>query len=1045
MALAARLIRKILASATLSYACWPWAAQASMDVPDLAHFTSPAFCDIARWNRPASSANAVKSYHQNHNRDAASEFAAVQANATEPSTRAEAAIRQARALKAMACDDAAMAILDSEIHAPGFRAIRPGLQCLTLSRLARLTVTRQLNQAMRQAEEAKACAAAARQSDVISEALNTMAMISLSQSSCHDAGVLAQQALEQAPDPLARAEALRTRGQWRENCGHDVDAAMSDYAASEREAIGANDPEATAWARIFLSTAAMQRLAPSAGVPEKLDLAFKSARAGELRRILGAALAYHAFALAHSEYGSLLAIAVQELETSAALHAAAGHWTQERMIQIARGGYLVRLGDFSGARQAFERGRQLALDAGQPTEAAKASQGLASIARLADPPDPRLAARLMQQSLAELRGASHTPGEMARALHEAATIEAMLGDYAKASDYLRESLSFALQDRDRDAIAMSQASLGWTEWRAGNLAAANLAWRAAVKESLPEAQALGWWGLAIASRKDTPAVAAGRYARVVSVVEQMRPTGAEDAAHRSFDRRFSEAYREFEALLIDMQWYKQAQKLAVLMNRRELVEHNWTSGTRSGDDGIAVAPDIPPDPLEQCSPQIAQEERRVLADQEKLSLWSAKVPANCCAEGGSVRTSPQCSGNSSLGDYCKFRYTAGVDRTGLTRAQDDCVKAIAAKGKIDDLVRSALDDDALERWQQEVEQVRAHVVITVIDQGELRVLVGAPELKGYRSIRKPIDLGKLDKLSASLQEAWKQAADQTKAIGGGSGLAEAAGRLRDGPLRQLHQLLFDGFTPPALPAAPPPGALLIVFNDPRLRELPMAALYDGQGYLGEHYAIVHPTLHALERDKYHAGVTDSMVMGISKPDLPNVEGEVQTVAAALKTNALLNEQGTRDRLLDWLRDRPRKGLVLHLASHGQMGGTRATSLIKLWDGQVLNGDDLTDRENPPRKIQLLTLSACQTAQPGDGVMSLGLAGLAQNFASSAIGSLWNVDDRSTGRLMTSFYANWRRDPEAGVANALATAQRELMKEFAHPYFWASFIVVGRWD
>jgi CHAT domain-containing protein len=59
--------------------------------------------------------------------------------------------------------------------------------------------------------------------------------------------------------------------------------------------------------------------------------------------------------------------------------------------------------------------------------------------------------------------------------------------------------------------------------------------------------------------------------------------------------------------------------------------------------------------------------------------------------------------------------------------------------------------------------------------------------------------------------------------------------------------------------------------------------------------------------------------------------------------------------------------------------------------------------------------------------------------------LWNVDDASTEQLMVAFYSAWRRDPHAGVAQALALAQRALLRDFAHPYFWASFEVIGRWN
>ncbi|MGW8392436.1 CHAT domain-containing protein [Pseudoduganella sp. HUAS MS19] len=1047
MARTANCIRPILVLAALLIAAFHRPASAGLELADMARLASPQFCDIARWDRAADVDSAAASYSQGRSRAAASEFAAVKARAGDLETRYLAAILEARALKAMACDDAAMDLLGSLLRSAELRPADRKLKCLALSRLARLTVTRRMEEAMDVARQAKECAEAAGQNEVSSEAVNTLAIISLSRSACQDAGKLARAALFAAPDALRKAEALRTRGQWSELCEHDVRAAISDYEASEREAIAARDPEALALAQVFSSTAVMKSSAPSAAVPAKLEAAFLSAREGELRRAIGAALAYHAFAIAHSEYGSLLAVAARELNLSAVLHAAIGHASQERMIQIALGGYLVKLGRYAEAQTAFERGRRLAVDSGLPAEAAKALQGLAAIARLSAPPDPALAASLMRSALVELRAAAHTPGDLARALYEAATIEAESGNFFKASEDFRESLAYAVQGGDSDASAMAQAGLGWADWRAGNSIGAGLAWRAAVLGRSPQAQALGWWGLARSSRQRHPAVSAGRYARVIAIVEQMRPAGQDDEAQRSFDRRFSEAYREFQALLMDLQWYKQAHRLALLMNRRELVERRWVKGTRSADEGKAAAPVVMPDPLEQCSPHTTQREKGVLSQLEKLALLSKGLPTNCCAEDGSVRAAAQCSANSGLKEYCEARHSANVAAKALSREQDDCVAAIAGRAKADELVRRALDTDGLEDWQRALKRVPGYVVVTVIDQGELRVLVGVPELEGYRSTRKAIDVKRLDMLSAALQSSWVKASEAAESPGPGSKakLADEMAKLREGPLRELHRLFFAGFDPPALPLDPPAGALIVFINDPRLRDLPMAALYDGQRYIGERYAIVHPTLRTLQRGRHAAGVTDSLVMGVSKPDLPNVAGEVRTVAAALKTDGFLDEQSTRERLFDWLSDGSAEGLALHLASHGEMGGTSATSLIRLWNGEVLNGDDLSDRHKRPRDIQLLTLSACRSAVSGDGVMALGLAGLAHNFASSAIGSLWKVDDRSTGRLMGAFYGHWRHKPGDGVASALASAQRELMKEFAHPYFWASFIVVGRWD
>lgn len=97
------------------------------------------------------------------------------------------------------------------------------------------------------------------------------------------------------------------------------------------------------------------------------------------------------------------------------------------------------------------------------------------------------------------------------------------------------------------------------------------------------------------------------------------------------------------------------------------------------------------------------------------------------------------------------------------------------------------------------------------------------------------------------------------------------------------------------------------------------------------------------------------------------------------------------------------------------------------------------------RCDLVTLSACETGisavAPGDE-----LIGLARGFfgagAPSLLVSLWTVDDESTALLMAHFYARLRAGERP--AAALRAAQHYLMQEYPHPYFWAPFMVLGRW-
>jgi CHAT domain-containing protein len=97
---------------------------------------------------------------------------------------------------------------------------------------------------------------------------------------------------------------------------------------------------------------------------------------------------------------------------------------------------------------------------------------------------------------------------------------------------------------------------------------------------------------------------------------------------------------------------------------------------------------------------------------------------------------------------------------------------------------------------------------------------------------------------------------------------------------------------------------------------------------------------------------------------------------------------------------------------------------------------------------LVVLSGCQTGL-GKRLEGEGLVGLTQAFlyagARALVVSLWNIHDRSTAELMIHFYQRMREGVKP--PDALRAAQVALIQEgeFAHPYFWSAFSVVGDAD
>jgi CHAT domain-containing protein len=246
---------------------------------------------------------------------------------------------------------------------------------------------------------------------------------------------------------------------------------------------------------------------------------------------------------------------------------------------------------------------------------------------------------------------------------------------------------------------------------------------------------------------------------------------------------------------------------------------------------------------------------------------------------------------------------------------------------------------------------------------------------------------------------------------------------------------------------------LVFVLDGSLRNLPMAALHDGKKYLIEKYQIaIAPSLE-IYPPQQTAGLSHprAIIAGISKPNqqldpLPGVEQEISTISSKVPATILLNEDFTLNNLQEQLKNRSFS--ILHLATHAQFSSQVEDTFILAWN-QKLNPQQLntllSERELDTPPMDLLVLSACQTAK-GDNRAILGLAGVATRSGTrSTLASLWTVNDASTTLLMQKFYTDLLSQKLTKGA-ALRQAQLHLLQqtEFNHPYHWAPFIIVGNW-
>ncbi|WP_159788217.1 CHAT domain-containing protein [Sodalinema gerasimenkoae] len=249
---------------------------------------------------------------------------------------------------------------------------------------------------------------------------------------------------------------------------------------------------------------------------------------------------------------------------------------------------------------------------------------------------------------------------------------------------------------------------------------------------------------------------------------------------------------------------------------------------------------------------------------------------------------------------------------------------------------------------------------------------------------------------------------------------------------------------------------LVFVPDGSLRNIPLGALYDRTSgeYLIEQYAIaLTQSLQLLETGSLAQGEFKALLGGLSEAHqgftaIPAVESEVRHIAELIPgTQSLLNEDFTREALVAQSRNTDFN--VIHLATHGQFSSRADDTFLLTWNGRI-NVKDLDlvlrapTRLNP---IDLLVLSACQTAT-GDDRATLGIAGFAlRSGARSTLATLWSVQDDPTAELMVHFYEDLWRNEGRKKAESLRQAQLALLRseDYHHPAYWSPFVLVGNWQ
>jgi CHAT domain-containing protein len=272
------------------------------------------------------------------------------------------------------------------------------------------------------------------------------------------------------------------------------------------------------------------------------------------------------------------------------------------------------------------------------------------------------------------------------------------------------------------------------------------------------------------------------------------------------------------------------------------------------------------------------------------------------------------------------------------------------------------------------------------------------------------------------------------------------------------QQLYDWLIKPVAEELPESGTLVFVL-DSNLQGIPMAVLSDRRQYLVEKYSIAISLASQLfKSDSLQPGKWNALLAGVSEkaPSYPESLAALQAVESELNeiketvpnSTIILNNDFEKEAFERQVQLNPFP--VVHLATHGVFSSIPEETFIYAWDEKI-NINQLENilqiRAGINREpIQLLVLSACQTAE-GDSRAALGIAGVALRAnARSTVASLWQVGDSPTAKFMGEFYRQLNQ-PNVNKAEAIRQVQIAFLEDenYAHPYYWAAFILAGNWQ
>jgi CHAT domain-containing protein/uncharacterized protein HemY len=670
----------------------------------------------------------------------------------------------------------------------------------------------------------------------------------------------------------------------------------------------------------------------------------------------------------------------------------------------------------------------------------------------------------LQQSLAIDKELGDRNGE-ASSLNNLGIAYESLGEYQKAIDFYRQSLAILKQIDDHNGEGSSLGNLGNSYRRLGEYQKAidfyqqSLAIKKQIGDRNEEGLSLNNLGLIFNNLKQ-PALAIIFYKQAVNTYEAIRKDirGLPKELQNSYKETIAGTYRELADLLLQQNRVLEAQRVLDLLKVQELDE--FLRGVRSNPNTERGIENLPP---EQQINQGYQKliDQAVAIGKELTELRRIKPKERTIAQDQRI-AQLDTQETELVKEFTKFIDSDEV-KTLLKKLEAIAFNQQDLLGRLSEF--NALQDN-LRNLQQD-----AVLLYPLILENRLELVLVTPYSP---PIRRTVNVTskELNQTIVDFRSALENPrTDATKPA----------------------QKLYDWLIKPIEKDLETANAKTIIYApDGQLRYIPLAALHDRKQWLVERYRVNNITaasltdlntkpqreLSVLAGAYTTSGKKHNFAIGDEQfnfAGLPYAEMEVSKLAETISETTQLRDEGfsfkiTKPKMDDYA--------IVHFATHAAfLKGQPEKSFILFGNGDRISLTDIKEGAfGSLKKVDLFVLSACETGVGGNfgtGAEILGFGYLMQTTgARAAIASLWKVNDSGTQALMNTFYATLANNAitkaealrQAQIAlitgnyktvagnrgsNLVAIEQRirqglpnDVANNLSHPYYWASFILIG---